>query len=179
MPKDNGGSEITSYVIEKRDLDHGGGWVPAVNYVEPYNHTATVPRLVEGTQYEFRVFAVNARGRGLPLVGDPVTPRALFDVPGKPGRPTASDADYTFIKVTWKPPSSNGGSNITGYDVERRDVLGGRWVRVTTKPAPRNEYYDSDVEANHTYEYKVRAHNKVGPGPHSDPSLHILSLIHI
>ncbi len=172
-PKDNGGSEITSYIIEKKDMDHGGGWVPAVNYVDPHCHVATVPRLVEGTQYMFRVFAVNAQGRSIPIVGEPVTPKALYDVPGKPGRPSALDADYTFIKVTWKPPISNGGSPITGYDVERRDVLGGRWVRVSTTLVSRCEYYDTDVEANHQYEYKVRAHNKVGPGPHSDPSLHI------
>ncbi len=172
-PKDNGGSEITSYIIEKKDMDHGGGWVPAVNYVDPHCHTSIVPRLIAGTQYLFRVFAVNAQGRSIPVVGEPVTPQDLLDVPGKPGRPSALDADYTFIKVSWKPPTSTGGSPITGYDVERRDVLGGRWVRVTTKPAPRCEYYDTDVEANHQYEYKVRAHNKVGPGPHSDPSVPI------
>ena len=76
-------------------------------------------------------------------------------------------------KVTWKPPTNNGGSNITGYDVERRDVLGGRWIRVTARPVAGTTYHDTDVEANHQYEYKVRAHNKVGPGPHSDPSLPI------
>lgn len=172
-PKDNGGSELTSYIIEKKDMHHGGGWVPAVNYVDPHCLVATVPRLMEGTEYQFRVFAVNAQGRGLPLVGDPVTPRADEDVPGKPGRPTALDADYTFIKVTWRPPASNGGSPITGYDVERRDLLGGGWVRVTTRPIGRTEYHDTDVEANRQYEYKVRAHNKVGPGPHSDPSIPI------
>ena len=45
------------------------------------------------------MFAVNAQGRSLPCPGEPVTPRAQFDVPGKPGRPSAMDADYTFIKV--------------------------------------------------------------------------------
>lgn len=47
-PKDNGGSEITAYVIEKRDLSHGGGWVPAVQYVNAKNTHAVVPRLLEG-----------------------------------------------------------------------------------------------------------------------------------
>ena len=32
-PKDNGGSAITGGVIEKKDLDHAGGWAPAGNYV--------------------------------------------------------------------------------------------------------------------------------------------------
>lgn len=48
-------------------MTHGGGWVPAVNYVNPkYNH-AVVPRLIEGTKYEFRVFAENLQGRSDPL----------------------------------------------------------------------------------------------------------------
>ncbi|CAB4063293.1 unnamed protein product [Lepeophtheirus salmonis] len=172
--KDNGGSDITSYVIEKKDLDHAGGWVPAVNFVEPYTFTHRVPRLLEGTSYEFRVFAVNAQGRSIPLASDePVTARAQYDVPGKPGRPQAVDADITFIRVSWRAPANNGGSKITGYDVERRDLLGGRWIRVSTRPVSSTEFMDSDVTEGHQYEYKVRAHNAAGPGVHSDPSLPI------
>ena len=173
-PLDNGGSDITGYVIEKKDLDHAGGWVPAVSHVDPYTLTHKVPRLVEGTSYELRVFAVNAQGRSIPLPTDePITPRTQFDIPGKPSRPFATDADFTFIKVAWKPPTNNGGSKITGYDVERRDLLGGRWIRVSTRIVTTTEYYDSDVTENHQYEYKVRAHNEAGPGPHSDPSIPI------
>lgn len=64
-------------MIEKRDLDHGGGWVPAVSWVDPKNTHATVPRLLEGTTYEFRVMAENMQGRGEPLTSDkPVTAKA-------------------------------------------------------------------------------------------------------
>ena len=104
-PKDNGGSEITGYVIEKKDLDHAGGWAPAVNYVAPNVLTQKVPRLLEGNRYEFRVFAVNAQGRGAPTTSDEAMPQAQFDVPGKPGRPFAVDADRNFIKIGWKPPT--------------------------------------------------------------------------
>ena len=169
-PKDNGGSDITSYVIEKKDLDHAGGWVPAVNYVAANVFTQRVPRLLEGNRYEFRVFAVNAQGRGAPTTSDEAMPQAQFDVPGKPGRPFAVDADKHFIKVGWKPPTHNGGSEITAYDVERRDMLGGRWIKVKSN-VTKTEFHDTDVTEGHQYEYKVRAYNKAGPGPHSDPSL--------
>ena len=106
-------------------------------------------------------------------IDEPVTPRAQYDIPGKPGRPVAVDADVSFISINWKPPSSNGGSKITGYDVERRDILGGRWIRISTRPVPSNSFTDTDVTANHQYEYKVRAHNAAGPGVHSEPSLPI------
>lgn len=70
-------SRHSGYVIEKRDLDHGGGWVPAVSWVDPKNTHATVPRLLEGTTYEFRVMAENMQGRGEPLTSDkPVTAKA-------------------------------------------------------------------------------------------------------
>ena len=64
----------SGYVIEKRDITHGGGWVPAVTWVDPSQTHATVPRLMEGTKYEFRIMAENLQGRGEPLVSDkPVT----------------------------------------------------------------------------------------------------------
>ena len=69
----------SGYVIEKRDLTHGGGWVPAVSFVNPkYNH-ATVPRLLEGTKYEFRVSAENLQGRSDPLNTEkPVVAKSQF-----------------------------------------------------------------------------------------------------
>jgi hypothetical protein len=53
--------------------------VPAVNFVNPkYNH-ATVPRLLEGTKYEFRVSAENLQGRSDPLnTQKPVVAKSQF-----------------------------------------------------------------------------------------------------
>lgn len=66
-------------MIEKRDLTHGGGWVPAVNWVSPANTHATVPRLLEGTKYEFRVMAENLQERSDPLTTDkPVVAKNQF-----------------------------------------------------------------------------------------------------
>lgn len=31
-------------------------------------------------------------------------------------------------------PITNGGSPIIGYDVERREVLSGRWIKLTKSP---------------------------------------------
>lgn len=69
----------SAYVIEKRDLTHGGGWVPAVNYVNPAFKYAQVPRLIEGTQYEFRVMAENLQGLSEPIATlKPVIAKSQF-----------------------------------------------------------------------------------------------------
>ena len=57
--------------------------------------------------------------------------------------------------------------------MERRDILGGRWIKVTDKPVSGTDYRDTKVEEGHQYEYKVRTYNAAGAGPHSDPSLSI------
>ena len=53
-----------------------------------------------------------------------------------PGRPEAVDADKDFIKIRWQQPRSNGGSRITGYDVERREHMTGRWTKISRNPVP-------------------------------------------
>lgn len=170
-PKDNGGSEITAYVIEKKDLTHGGGWVPALQYVNAKFTHATVPRLIEGTKYEFRVMAENMQGRSDPLkTSKPIVAKAQFDIPGKPGKPELVDSDKDHITIKWSPPISNGGSPIIGYEVERREKMTGRWVKLTPDPKPGTEFTDDRVQEGRSYEYRVVAVNAAGHGKPSDTS---------
>ncbi|KAE8573900.1 Putative twitchin [Halyomorpha halys] len=170
-PADNGGSEITNYVIEKRDLSHGGGWVPALSNINPSQNHATVPRLLEGTTYEFRVMAENLQGRSEPLVtSKPVVAKNQFDTPGKPGKPQAIDINKDQITLKWTPPISNGGSPIIGYNVERRERMTSKWVKLTKDPVKTTEYVDSHVHEGKQYEYRVCAVNAAGPGKFSDIS---------
>ena len=170
-PLDNGGSEVTGYAIEKRDLTHGGGWVPAVAYVNAkYNHSV-VPKLIEGTQYEFRVMAENMQGRSDPLTtSKAIFARNQYIEPGQPSKPEILDSDKDHIKIKWNPPISNGGSSIIGYNVERRDMATGRWITISKNPVPNINYTDDRVTEGHQYQYRVSAVNAAGPGKASDPS---------
>ena len=62
-PKDNGGEEITNYVVEKKD-PRTGEWVKVGN---PIGTSFRVRNLDEGQKYEFRVSAENQYGIGEPL----------------------------------------------------------------------------------------------------------------
>ena len=61
-PRNDGGSPITGYVIEKRKVG-GGGWSKACHaVVSDVNYKVT--GLEENCEYEFKVAAVNAAGQG-------------------------------------------------------------------------------------------------------------------
>lgn len=74
-PKDDGGSKITNYVIEKREANRKS-WVHVTN--EPKECIFTVPKLLEGHEYIFRIMAQNKYGVGEPLDSEPETARNLF-----------------------------------------------------------------------------------------------------
>jgi len=61
-PTDNGGSDVTQYVVEKREALRMM-WQPVGTTPDV---TLVVPRLSEGVQYVFRVSAVNKIGAGPP-----------------------------------------------------------------------------------------------------------------
>ena len=170
-PKDDGGSELTGYVVEKRDKTTGGQWVPAVVHLSPKATNCTVTKLIEGHEYEFRVMAENSQGVSEPLKTDrAVKAKAPYGVPQRPGQPEAVDSDRDFIAIKWAPPRSDGGSTIVGYDVERRDVKSNRWIKVNREPVRGLEYTDDTVTDGHLYEYRVLARNAAGLSEPSPPS---------
>lgn len=76
-PEIDGGSDITHYMVEKREIDRKT-WATVKANVE--NTTFKVSNLVPGTEYYFRVIAVNEYGPGVPkvtsksyLASDPVS----------------------------------------------------------------------------------------------------------
>src|SRR5699024_10495638 len=74
------------------------------------------------------------------------------------------------------PPRSDGGSPITGYDVERRDMKSNRWIKVNKWPVTGERLYTDDtVTDGHLYEYRVIANNKAGPSQPSPPSKPIIA----
>lgn len=127
-PKDNGGADITNYVVEKREPK--GTWSKVSSYITtPF---VRVRNLTVGSMYEFRVMAENQYGTSDPVTTmDPIKARHPFDPPGAPGTPRGVETTEDSITITWTKPRHDGGSPILGYVIEKRLLSEDKWVKAT------------------------------------------------
>lgn len=86
--------------------------------------------------------------------------------PAKPARPTFSNVGQTAGTANWKTPS-NGGSGITGYDVQLSQNSSFS-TGVSTYNASGISYRFTGLLTDVTYYVRVRARNVNGVGPYSD-----------
>ena len=76
---------------------------------------------------------------------------------------SVSDVLSTSCTVTYQPPLSDGGSPVTGYQVERQ-TPGSRWIRVTKEPVAGLSCAVADLLDGNEYEFRVAAENRAGLG---------------
>ncbi|CAM3582700.1 lamin tail domain-containing protein [Nocardioides zeicaulis] len=170
-PADDGGSAITGYLV--RVVDTTGTQVGALRPTGAGATSLTVTGLANGTTYRLQVAATNAVGTGSSsALSNAVTPSSAATVPGAPviGTPAQGTAGGTLSAIArWTPPTTNGGSAITGYRVialrmssadPDATVLGTQTSRVL---GPNVKQYDYTLAAG-TYRFQVVAINAVGTG---------------
>lgn len=128
-PLEDGGSPITGYVIEKKDKY--GEWEKALE-VPASETSATVPDLIEGQPYEFRVRAVNKAGPGEPSDATPTIiakPRNLaphIDRTNLIEIRIKSGQNFSFdVKVTGEPAPA------TKWMLKGREVKTAERIKVT------------------------------------------------
>ena len=93
---------------------------------------------------------------------------APANVPGVPTGLTAAPNGQTQIDLSWTAPSSDGGSEITGYRIEV-STNGSDWSDLVadTDTTATNNYTHSGLTARSTRHYRVSAINSAGTGPAS------------
>lgn len=163
-PKDDGGSDIIGYAVEKMDMDTYR-WVPVG---EVKGTSLPVDNLIEGHDYKFRVSAINRQGQGPPLTGtDTITAKDPYTKPGKPGSPEVMDWDKDRVDLQWTEPRSDGGAPITGYIIEKKKRFG-PWEKAVEVPAKHGPKASvPDLEEGEEYQFRIVAVNKAG---NSEPS---------
>jgi Fibronectin type III domain len=99
-----------------------------------------------------------------------VTPASTATVPGAPAAPSVSPANGKGVNVSWSPPSSDGGSPITGYRVYRGATSDTATMAPLTTLGNVTSFKDTSTSRGATYFYAVSAINAVGEGAKSPAS---------
>ena len=163
-PTNNGGAPITGYRVEYA-ADPYSSWIEAV--ASNTSTSYTVLSLTNGTNYQFRVTAINSQGAGSASTpSSVVTPSLIL-----PSAPTNLSGVLGDVKVslTWTAPGLNGGPAITDYKIE---------YKVSTDSWPATPLYvlagDTDTSEDVTgltngtaYNFRVYAKTTNGFGPAS------------
>lgn len=186
-PKDDGGSPITNYVIEKKN-SRTGEWDKVGQSI---GVQFRVRGLENGSKYEFRVRAENQYGVGEPLEADssvqaknPFGEKFNFlkffktflflDVPDPPGQPEPINTTDDSITLQWLRPLHDGGAAITGYTLEKREV-GAAWEKASFGNISETRFRVTNLVAQKTYEFRVAAINAAGQSDWSENSVPIVA----
>ncbi|CAM9421840.1 unnamed protein product [Lampetra fluviatilis] len=104
---------------------------------------------------------------------------AAAEIAGAPPAPLGveiHDPNRNYVIVSWKPPSGQGGSPITGYFVERREVNTEKWVSCNDAPVLYARWVAAGLVECHSYQFRVRAVNAAGLSLPSRPSEPVIAL---
>ncbi len=168
-PSQNGGSEITDYVVSFSS-DLGDTWSTFDDGVSTAL-TATVTGLTNGASYLFRVGALNAIGAGAVSSSVSAVPWQVY-VPSAPRDLIITSVMVTSIALEWRIPTADGGGFIMGYVVEQSSDSGVTWsTSLVTSTGGRagGIWFTTayDLVSAREYRFRVRATNAAG---NSEPS---------
>jgi len=159
-PSSDGGSPITHFRIYQGTASGGESLLTTIAAVFSYSDTS----VTNGVTYYYYVTAVNGIGASGSSNEVSATPVAGPSVPDAPRNLVATPGNGTMT-LTWSPPSSDGGSPITGYTLYRGTNSGNR-----SFPVPLGNvttYTDTGLTNGQRYYYVVTAVNAIGEGPPS------------
>ena len=162
----SGGGPVTGYRIEWSETGTGTrGWTLLVRNSRTTSYTHT--RLSPGTTRHYRVAAINTAGPG--PWSSVVQATTEVTVPGAPTSLRVTLRGTDQLRLTWTRPSTDGGSPITGYQIERSLSVSGPWIiyKASTGSATTT-YTDTGRAPGTTRFYRVRALNAQGRGAPSN-----------
>lgn len=81
----------------------------------------------------------------------------ISDKPTSPlGPPEVTESSASCIRFKWRPPKDDGGSPVTNYIIERRQVGRNTWKKIGEIPGVPS-FSDTDVDHGRKYFYRVQA----------------------
>ncbi|CAM4567004.1 unnamed protein product [Lepidochelys olivacea] len=172
-PAQDGGSPVQGYIVERRKKG-SNLWVPVTKELVQ-DTKFKVDGLLEDTEYEFRVTAVNRAGPGHPSVAsnsvvakDPIKP------PGMVKGIHVVDSSNSSISLAWEQPDQ--GDLPSGYILEMRAENTKEWTKCSKIPISGTSYTVGGLQERQKYFFRIRAVNEAGVGEPAELEKGVLAM---
>ncbi|XP_071359708.1 immunoglobulin superfamily member 22-like isoform X3 [Trachinotus anak] len=172
-PRDNGGKQVTSFVIERR-MAGKKSWTRA-GEVDSSTTVFCDDKVEEGQVYQYRIRAVNAEGTSEPLETEEVRAGEPIEPPGTASQPQVSNITKNTMTVSWTPPAHDGGTPVLGYNLERRKKGSNMWLQVNKELLTDTKFMVDGLVDDVEYEFRVTSVNRAGAGSPSTISNAVLA----
>ncbi|XP_045078775.1 immunoglobulin-like and fibronectin type III domain-containing protein 1 isoform X2 [Coregonus clupeaformis] len=167
-PKDDGGCKIQNYILERQQIGRNT-WkkLGPIGSEAHYKDTD----VDHGRRYCYKIRADTEMGTSELMETEDVQ-AGTKAYPGPPSAPKVISAFKDCINLAWSPPSNTGGTNILGYNMEKRKKGSNLWSPVNPADDKINEkvFGVKDVIEGVEYEFRVAAINNSGAGEFGTPS---------
>jgi titin len=90
------------------------------------------------------------------------------DIPEQPQHMFITEIGHDYATVNWDKPTYDGGSQITGYVVEKKDINRRVFQRVGQVSGHKRDLFVEDLDYENTYVFRIAAVNRFGIGEFSD-----------
>uniref|UniRef100_A0A8C2WUI9 Myosin-binding protein C, cardiac-type n=1 Tax=Cyclopterus lumpus TaxID=8103 RepID=A0A8C2WUI9_CYCLU len=158
-PLFDGGQPVIGYVLERKKKK-SYRWM-RLNF-DPYSETTyEAKRMIEGMEYEMRVYAVN--GIGMSRHSPASQPFVPVAPTSQPIGLCLDDISDTSISLKWRPPERIGSAELEGYGVEYCKEGTDEWIPATQGLTDRTSMVIRNLTTGDKLKFRVRAYNMAGP----------------
>ncbi|XP_056885615.1 immunoglobulin-like and fibronectin type III domain-containing protein 1 isoform X3 [Takifugu flavidus] len=167
-PKDSGGCKIGNYILERQQIGRNTWKKVGPIGPEPTYRDTDVDH---GRKYCYRIRVETELGTSEIMETEDIQ-AGTKAYPGPPSAPKVIGAFKDCITLAWSPPANTGGTNILGYNLEKRKKGSNLWglVNPSEEIIRAKGYAVKDVVEGMEYEFRVSAINTSGAGEFSTPS---------
>ncbi|XP_036957614.1 immunoglobulin-like and fibronectin type III domain-containing protein 1 [Acanthopagrus latus] len=167
-PKDSGGCKIANYILERNQV--GRNTWKKVGPIGPDAKFRDTD-VDHGRRYCYRIRVDTEMGTSELMETEDIQ-AGTKAYPGPPSAPKVVSAFKDCINLSWSPPANTGGTNILGYNLEKRKKGSNLWGQVNPpdQMITAKGFGVKDVVEGMEYEFRVSAINNSGAGEFSTPS---------
>ncbi|XP_039604642.1 immunoglobulin-like and fibronectin type III domain-containing protein 1 isoform X3 [Polypterus senegalus] len=174
-PHNTGGSRIAGYAVEKRKKG-SNLWTSVSN--EPLKEKkCVITDIVEGSQYEFRVAAVNESGMGeFSVPSNYVIARDPMRPPSKVKDLKVTGSSYSSLSLSWAKPDVDEGDEAKGYFVEVKPANSITWLSCNSAPVSLTSYTIKGLKSMEMYFVRVTPVNDGGRGEPQELDNYVIAM---